>query len=88
MPQAPLAAYRDRIGWNKGPTVVEALDRLEPARPLEAFGGAVDTVDLGTWADARGGRDPLSRRRPARRRGPLTGRGGRRSGGGRLVIQQ
>src|SRR6476659_5114921 len=25
-----------RIGWYKGPTVVEALDALEPARPLEA----------------------------------------------------
>src|SRR6187399_1090891 len=30
-----VADRTDRIGWYKGPTVVEALDRLEPARPLE-----------------------------------------------------
>ncbi len=32
-----VAARTDRIGWYAGPTVVEALDRLEPARPLEAL---------------------------------------------------
>ena len=32
-----VAERTDRIGWYKGPTVVEALDRLEPARPLEAL---------------------------------------------------
>src|ERR1700754_4502039 len=32
-----VAARTDRIGWYKGPTVVEALDALEPARPLGAL---------------------------------------------------
>src|SRR3954468_17618862 len=32
-----VAEGTDRIGWYKGPTVVEALDGLEPARPLEAL---------------------------------------------------
>ena len=30
-----VAELTSRIGWYKGPTVVEALDALEPARPLE-----------------------------------------------------
>jgi bifunctional enzyme CysN/CysC len=30
-----VAVHTPRIGWYKGPTVVEALDALEPARPLE-----------------------------------------------------
>jgi bifunctional enzyme CysN/CysC len=30
-----VAVRTPRIGWYKGPTVVEALDALEPARPLE-----------------------------------------------------
>src|SRR6267154_1110049 len=30
-----VAARTPRIGWYRGPTVVEALDALEPARPLE-----------------------------------------------------
>src|SRR5437016_2665459 len=30
-----VAAHTPRIAWYKGPTVVEALDALEPARPLE-----------------------------------------------------
>jgi bifunctional enzyme CysN/CysC len=30
-----VAAHTANIGWYKGPTVVEALDALEPARPLE-----------------------------------------------------
>jgi bifunctional enzyme CysN/CysC len=29
--------HTPRIGWCRGPTVVEALDALEPARPLEAL---------------------------------------------------
>jgi bifunctional enzyme CysN/CysC len=29
--------HTPRIGWYKGPTVVEALDALEPARPLETL---------------------------------------------------
>jgi bifunctional enzyme CysN/CysC len=32
-----VAGRTPRIGWHKGPTVVEALDALEPARPLEAL---------------------------------------------------
>src|SRR5258708_34267706 len=32
-----VAERTPRIGWYKGPTVVEALDALEPARPLEAL---------------------------------------------------
>ena len=32
-----VAARTPRIGWYEGPTVVEALDALEPARPLEAL---------------------------------------------------
>jgi bifunctional enzyme CysN/CysC len=32
-----VALRTDRIAWYKGPTVVEALDRLEPARPPEAL---------------------------------------------------
>jgi bifunctional enzyme CysN/CysC len=32
-----VAARTPRIGWYAGPTVVEALDMLEPARPLEAL---------------------------------------------------
>jgi bifunctional enzyme CysN/CysC len=32
-----VAARTPRIGWYDGPTVVEALDALEPARPLEAL---------------------------------------------------
>ena len=32
-----VAARTPRIGWYTGPTVVEALDALEPARPLEAL---------------------------------------------------
>jgi bifunctional enzyme CysN/CysC len=30
-----VAEHTARIGWYQGPTVVEALDALEPARPLE-----------------------------------------------------
>lgn len=30
-----VAEHTPRIGWYQGPTVVEALDALEPARPLE-----------------------------------------------------
>jgi bifunctional enzyme CysN/CysC len=30
-----VAEHTPRIGWYRGPTVVEALDALEPARPLE-----------------------------------------------------
>src|SRR6201999_1054122 len=30
-----IAARTPRIGWYNGPTMVEALDALEPARPLE-----------------------------------------------------
>lgn len=30
-----VAEHTPRIGWHEGPTVVEALDALEPARPLE-----------------------------------------------------
>ena len=32
---ATRAEHTPRIGWYQGPTVVEALDALEPARPLE-----------------------------------------------------
>jgi len=32
-----VATHTSRIGWYDGPTVVEALDRLEPARPLESL---------------------------------------------------
>ncbi len=32
-----VAEHTPRIGWYEGPTVVEALDALEPARPLEAL---------------------------------------------------
>src|SRR5215475_8188593 len=32
-----VAEHTPRIGWYSGPTVVEALDALEPARPLEAL---------------------------------------------------
>src|SRR5262245_23885895 len=32
-----VAKRTPRIGWYDGPTVVEALDALEPARPLEAL---------------------------------------------------
>src|SRR6202007_2321235 len=32
-----IAARTPRIAWYDGPTVVEALDALEPARPLEAL---------------------------------------------------
>src|SRR6202022_3841677 len=32
-----VAARTPRIGWYNGPTVVEALDSLEPARPLAAL---------------------------------------------------
>jgi bifunctional enzyme CysN/CysC len=32
-----VAVHTPRIGWYDGPTVVEALDRLEPPRPLEAL---------------------------------------------------
>jgi bifunctional enzyme CysN/CysC len=32
-----VAGRTPRIGWYDGPTVVEALDALEPARPLEAL---------------------------------------------------
>ncbi len=32
-----VAARTPRIGWYDGPTVVEALDQLEPARPLESL---------------------------------------------------
>jgi bifunctional enzyme CysN/CysC len=32
-----VAAHTPRIGWYHGPTVVEALDALEPARPLSEF---------------------------------------------------
>ncbi len=30
-----VAEHTQRIGWYQGPTVVEAIDALEPARPLE-----------------------------------------------------
>src|SRR4030081_1036446 len=32
-----VAAHTPRIAWYRGPTVVEALDALEPARPAEAL---------------------------------------------------
>src|SRR5438445_13699232 len=32
-----VAAHTPRIAWYKGPTVVEALDALEPAQPAEAL---------------------------------------------------
>jgi bifunctional enzyme CysN/CysC len=32
-----VAVHTPRIGWYRGPTVVEALDALEPARPAEAL---------------------------------------------------
>ncbi len=32
-----VAARTSRIGWYSGPTVVDALDALEPARPLETL---------------------------------------------------
>src|SRR5690242_16894959 len=32
-----VAIHTPRIGWYRGPTVVEALDALEPARPLAAL---------------------------------------------------
>lgn len=32
-----VAERTPRIGWYNGPTVIEALDALEPARPLEAL---------------------------------------------------
>jgi bifunctional enzyme CysN/CysC len=32
-----VAAHTPRIAWYKGPTVVEALDALEPARPAETL---------------------------------------------------
>src|ERR1019366_492790 len=32
-----VAERTPRISWYNGPTVVEALDALEPARPLEAL---------------------------------------------------
>ncbi|TAI65272.1 adenylyl-sulfate kinase [Bradyrhizobium sp. Leo170] len=32
-----VAAHTPRIGWYKGPSVVEALDALEPARPAETL---------------------------------------------------
>jgi bifunctional enzyme CysN/CysC len=32
-----VALRTPRIGWYEGPTVIEALDTLEPARPLEAL---------------------------------------------------
>jgi bifunctional enzyme CysN/CysC len=32
-----VKVHTPRIGWHRGPTVVEALDALEPARPLEAL---------------------------------------------------
>ena len=32
-----VAAHTQNTAWYKGPTVVEALDELEPARPLEAL---------------------------------------------------
>jgi bifunctional enzyme CysN/CysC len=32
-----VAAHTSRIAWYEGPTVVEALDALEPARPAEAL---------------------------------------------------
>jgi bifunctional enzyme CysN/CysC len=32
-----VAARTQRIGWYEGPTVIEALDALEPARPLESL---------------------------------------------------
>jgi bifunctional enzyme CysN/CysC len=32
-----VAVHTPRIGWYKGPTVVEALDALTPAQPLEAL---------------------------------------------------
>src|SRR5207237_10896397 len=32
-----VAAHTPRIAWYKGPTVVEALDELEPAQPAEAL---------------------------------------------------
>src|SRR6476659_3024162 len=32
-----VAVHTPRIGWYRGPTVVDALDALEPARPAEAL---------------------------------------------------
>ncbi len=32
-----VKVHTPRIAWYRGPTVVEALDALEPARPLEAL---------------------------------------------------
>src|SRR5258705_893875 len=32
-----VTVHTPRIGWDRGPTVVDALDALEPARPAEAL---------------------------------------------------
>ena len=59
-----VAAHTPRIAWYKGPTVVEALDALEPARPLEAAAAAP------AGAGRLQVRRPPHRRRPHRIRQP------------------
>src|SRR5512139_158024 len=48
-----VAARTDRIGWYAGPSVVEALDRLEPARPLEALALRLPVQAIYKFGDRR-----------------------------------
>src|ERR1700742_5103521 len=53
-----VAARTPRIGWYDGPTVVEALDALEPARPLEQLALRLPVQGIYKFEDGRfvGGR--------------------------------
>jgi bifunctional enzyme CysN/CysC len=48
-----VANRTSRIGWYSGPTVVEALDRLQPAQPLEALALRVPVQAIYKFDDRR-----------------------------------
>ena len=48
-----VAEHTARIGWYKGPTVVEALDALEPARPLEQLALRLPVQSIYKFDDRR-----------------------------------
>ena len=48
-----VAEHTPRIGWYKGPTVVEALDALEPARPLEQLALRLPVQSIYKFDDRR-----------------------------------
>ena len=63
-----VAERTPRIGWYKGPTVVEALDALEPARPLEQLALRLPVQAIYKFDDRRIVAGRIESGQPRRRR--------------------